>query len=40
MTIVSIKQLLETIAPDYQVECPDIPLGTVGVLSKGIFPIL
>ena len=26
---VSLKQLLEAIAPGYKVECPDIPLGTV-----------
>ena len=26
---ISLKQLLETIAPDYQVVCPDVPLGMV-----------
>lgn len=37
---INLKQLLETIAPDYQVECPDIPLGTVRYTEKAPIAIL
>lgn len=37
---ISLKQLLETIAPGYKVECPDIPLGTVRYTEKAPIAIL
>lgn len=37
---ISLKQLLETIAPGYKVECPDIPLGTVRYTEKAPISIL
>ena len=37
---ISLKQLLETIAPGYTVECPDIPLGTVRYTNMAPIAIL
>jgi len=37
---ITLKQLLQTIAPGYQVECPDIPLGTVRYTEKAPIAIL
>jgi hypothetical protein len=37
---INLKQLLETIAPDYRIECPDIPLGTVRYTEKAPIAIL
>ncbi len=37
---ITLKQLLETIAPGYSVECPDIPLGTVRYTNVAPIAIL
>lgn len=37
---ISLRQLLEAIAPDYKVECPDVPLGTVRYTEKAPVAIL
>lgn len=37
---INLKQLLETIAPGYRIECPDIPLGTVRYTEKAPIAIL
>lgn len=37
---INLKELLETIAPGYKIECPDIPLGTVRYTEQAPIVIL